>query len=165
MESFALNTLYIVRHGIAEEGFGKPDAQRELTQEGRDKMHINGTRLRDFGVQPGLIIASPYTRAQQTASILAQTLGYGGEIMTDDRITPMGRYEGLSDLFSEVRSQQNIMVVSHEPAVSGFVSGICADNRLRIDFKKGAIACIAIERFRPLQGSLLWYVTSGTLKP
>jgi phosphohistidine phosphatase len=164
MDVFALNTLYIVRHGIAEEGFGKPDAERELVEEGRRKVHENGKHLLNLGVQPDVIVSSPYKRALQTAQILAGELGYKGDILLDDRITPMGRYEGFSDLFTEVRSNQTIMLVGHEPNVSSLVASICAGNQLRMNFKKGAVACIAIDRLRPVQGALLWYAPSSVLQ-
>jgi phosphohistidine phosphatase len=164
MDVFALNTLYIVRHGIAEDGFGKSDAERELTNEGREKVSENGKRLRNHGVKPGVIISSPYLRASQTAQILAEELGYKGEIHPDDRITPMGRYETFNDLFTEYRSEQHIMIVGHEPNVSELTARICAQGQLRMDFKKGAVACIGIDRVRPVQGVLLWYAPSAILR-
>jgi phosphohistidine phosphatase len=164
MESFALNTLYLVRHGIAEEGFGRPDAERELTDEGRKKVHANGKHLKNLGVLPDVIVSSPYKRALQTASILAEELGYSGEILQDNRITPMGRYEGFSELFGEIRTNNTIMVVGHEPSMSAFVSGICAGGNLRMEFRKGAVTCIAVDRLRPVQGVLLWYATSAVLR-
>jgi phosphohistidine phosphatase len=164
MDVFALNTLYIVRHGIAEDSLGKPDAERELTSEGCEKVTENGKHLKNHGVRPGVIISSPYLRARQTAQILADELGYKGEIHLDDRITPMGRYEGFSELFTEYRNESHIMIVGHEPNVSELTARICAQGQLRMDFKKGAVACIGIDRLRPVQGVLLWYATSAILR-
>ncbi len=163
--AFALNTIYIVRHGIAEDAnFRQPDAERQLTDKGRERMHEIGNRMKAMDVTPSLIIASPYVRAIQTATILAEKLQYTNDIIQDNRITPMGRYENFCDLYFEFRSSQHIMFVGHEPSASDFVSRICADGKLHMDFKKGAVCAIAIERMRPVQGSMLWYATPSVLR-
>lgn len=164
MEIFSLNTLYIVRHGIAEDGFHKPDPERELTQKGRDRMHEIGKRLLQMEVMPTVIISSPYKRALQTAAILAAELHYGEEIHQDKRLIPMARYEDFCDLFFEYRSSQQVMMVGHEPSTSENTSAICGAGKLKLDFRKGSVAAIAIERVRPVQGTLLWYAPPSVLR-
>jgi phosphohistidine phosphatase len=153
-----MNTIYLVRHGIAEDAqLLRPDSERILTEEGREKMHRIGKRLQQIGIKPHLIISSPYKRAVETADILVEELGYTGERFQDNRITPSGRYEAFSALFQEYKSFREIMFVTHDPCVSFLVGSLCNGNNFNIDFKKGAIACIGIGRQSPPAGTLLWY--------
>ena len=81
--------LYLLRHGIAEDGIGMPDAQRQLTPEGRKKLRLVLQRAREAGVQPDVVLSSPYVRAQQTAAIAVEELGYAGELLASSELTPM----------------------------------------------------------------------------
>ena len=54
--------LYLLRHGIAED-HATSDADRALTDEGREKVHRVMKRAAASGVSPSLIISSPYKRA------------------------------------------------------------------------------------------------------
>lgn len=153
-----MNTIYLVRHGIAEEtNLLRPDSERNLTQEGIEKMHSIGKRLQQMGIKPHLVISSPYKRAVQTADVLAEELGYTGERYQDNRITPSARYEAFSALFQEYKSFREIMFVTHDPCVSFLISSLCGSTNFNIDFKKGAVACIGIGRQSPPAGTLLWY--------
>ncbi|MBV8904023.1 MAG: histidine phosphatase family protein, partial [Acidobacteriia bacterium] len=74
--------LYLLRHGIAENGRpGLKDADRALTAEGKDKLKRVLVRARGAGVEPGVILSSPYRRALETAQIAAESLGYRGKIV------------------------------------------------------------------------------------
>jgi phosphohistidine phosphatase len=153
-----MNTIYLVRHGIAEEAnILKPDSARELTDEGRAKVQKIGARLAQMGIKPHLIVSSPYTRAIQTADILAKELEYIGERLQDNRITPNGRYESFSALFQEVKSNREIMFVTHDPCVSYLAGSLCGAQNFNIDYKKAAVTCIGIGRQSPPLGSLLWF--------
>jgi phosphohistidine phosphatase len=153
-----MNTIYLVRHGIAEEAnILKPDSGRELTSEGKAKVQKIGAKLAQMGIQPHLIVSSTYTRAIQTADILAAELGYTGERLQDNRITPNGRYESFSALFQEVKSNREIMFVTHDPCVSYLVGSLCGASNFNVDYKKAAVTCIGIGRQSPPLGSLLWF--------
>lgn len=153
-----MNTIYLVRHGIAEEAsILQPDAGRELTDEGRAKVRKIGARLAQMGVKPNLIVSSTYKRAIQTADILAAELSYTGERLEDNRITPNGRYESFSALFQEVKGSREIMFVTHDPCVSYLVGSLCGAANFNIDYKKAAVTCIGIGRQSPPLGSLLWF--------
>lgn len=153
-----MNTIYLVRHGIAEDtNLLRPDSERELTHEGREKMRKIGLRLKQMGIKPHLVISSAYKRAIQTADILVEELDYAGERFQDNRISPSGRYEAFSALFQEYKSFREIMFVTHDPCVSFLVGSLCGGANFNIDFKKGAVACIGVGRQSPPQGTLLWY--------
>ena len=59
--------IYLLRHGIAEEGIGKRDSERALTDEGKKKLRDLLNLAKHAGVEPSLVMSSPYRRAQETA--------------------------------------------------------------------------------------------------
>ncbi|MES2767317.1 MAG: phosphohistidine phosphatase SixA [Bacteroidota bacterium] len=150
--------IYLVRHGIAEEpSFNKNDSARELTMEGIQKMHSIGKGFAGLNPEIGLIISSPYIRAKQTAAILAEEISFKSNIGFDKRLVPSAGFDEFSELLSENTQQSGVMFVGHEPSMSSFVSGLCADHALRLEFKKGAICCIEIIHSWAARGELLWY--------
>src|SRR5580700_4370144 len=91
MASTDLKTMeiYLLRHGIAEESaVGGRDSDRALTAEGRDKLRRVLKRAHAGGVRPGVILASPYKRAMETAQMAAETLEYRGEIVKTQALVP-----------------------------------------------------------------------------
>ena len=83
--------LYLLRHGIAEDGKpGRPDSERALTDEGREKLRRVLKRARSAGVDPTVILSSPYRRALETAEAAAGELGYKGKIVRTNALVPEG---------------------------------------------------------------------------
>src|SRR5437762_13257084 len=64
--------IYLVRHGIAEEGHEKlRDGSRPLTDKGRRRFQKTARAFGKLGRRLDLILTSPLVRAVQTAEILA----------------------------------------------------------------------------------------------
>ena len=155
--------IYILRHGIAEDaGPGEPDAERALTPEGREKLRRVLKQARQAGAEPGVILASPYKRAWQTAEEAAEALGYKGKIVRTPALLPEA---SPADAWEEIRARQNeaaILLASHEPFTSSMAAFLLASPALMVDMKKGALARIDCERFgaHP-KGVLKWLLTPG----
>ncbi|HUH57269.1 MAG TPA: phosphohistidine phosphatase SixA [Pseudomonadales bacterium] len=104
--------LCIVRHG--EAGFTAPDSERELTATGKQQAKIAGQwLLAQFPKKPRLI-ASPYIRAQQTASIIAQECGL--QVETWKSLTPEASVNALVDQLGDIT--EDVILVSHLPLVA-----------------------------------------------
>lgn len=77
--------LLLVRHGESEGNrvrrFSK-DNNVQLTENGMDQARAAGRRIA-ARFAPRRIVASPYDRTRHTARLLAETLGYDGEIEHD----------------------------------------------------------------------------------
>src|SRR5262245_34770965 len=81
--------IYLLRHGIAEDA--KPrqsDADRSLTDEGREKLRRILKRASSGGAEPTVIVSSPLRRAVQTAEEAAQALKYKGQILLSRALIP-----------------------------------------------------------------------------
>jgi len=111
-----MKKLYIVRHAKSSwEDFRLPDHDRYLLPMGIDKTKKIGNWLKKKkNVLPELIICSSAVRAQETAKILAEKLGYpSSRIRVDPNFyhaEPETILESLYELPDEVKE---VMIVGH----------------------------------------------------
>lgn len=153
--------VYLLRHGIAENGRpGMPDAERELTAEGRKKLREVMRLARTAGVQPDAVLTSPYARALQTAAITAEALDYSGELVRTETLAPHSRPELAWDEVRLRRDASQILLVGHEPLFSHLAAFLLDAPTLRVDFKKGAMLRIEMDQSgaRP-RGMLRWFIS------
>ena len=161
MESNSLE-LYLLRHGIAEDRAPSGrDPDRALTDRGKEKLEKVLRRAQKSGVQPTLIISSPYKRALETAEIAARELDYHSEIVKSERLTP---HSTPHDLWSEVRAHRDepsILLAGHEPLFSAAVAWMVGSTRAMVDFKKGGLARIDFANVgADPRGVLQWLITA-----
>ena len=152
--------IYLLRHGIAEEGFGKRDSERALTEEGKQKLRAVLSVAARAGIAPSLVISSPYRRAMETARIAVEILGYKGPLIESAELTPDSSPQ---DAWSDIRlhsSEESILLVGHEPLFSALSAFLLGHPDLPIDFKKGAMLCVELHSVRAEpSGILKWYLT------
>ena len=161
--------LLIVRHGIAVDR-GDPaypwDDDRPLTPEGIHKFRIAARGVKELGVKPDRIIASPLVRARQTAEILRDAVAPGLVLDVEPHLEPSGNFDaGVKSLLAF--NEETIAIVGHEPHVSGFTAYLVAGPRghASILFKKGAAALVTFPgRLQPGSGTLEWLMQPGALR-
>ena len=153
--------IYLLRHGIAEDGrAGEPDSERALTAEGKKKLRGVLRVAADSGVKPSLILSSPYKRAVQTAQIAAEVLKVENEILKTKALEPSSRPEAVWDEIRAHKDEAEILLAGHEPLFSGLTAYLLACSAFQIDFKKGGLACVEVDRFTGApRGVLKWYLT------
>lgn len=155
--------IYLLRHGIAEDAApGRPDSERPLTSEGREKLRRVLKRARSADCAPSVILSSPYKRALQTAAVAAEVLAYEHEVVKVPSLVPEGSPE---DVWQEIRRRPNeraILLSSHEPLMSTMVTFLLDSPALLVDMKKAALVRIECERLGPRpKGVLKWMLTPG----
>jgi phosphohistidine phosphatase len=157
--------LYVFRHGIAHDGKpGSPDSARELTDEGRRKTAAVVKAARRSGVDPTLILSSPYVRALQTARIAAEEFGYKGQILQTKGLVPENSPEALWNELREHRDENAILLTGHEPLLSQAVAYLLACPSLRVEMKKAAMVRIDVDGFGASpHGVLRWIMTPALL--
>ena len=115
--------LIIMRHGQAV-AQAATDALRPLTEKGRhDALAVGKWLLQQSNqarIAPDIVLISPYARAQQTAAqVLAEAPQWSREdvgwITPDDSPSQVVRQLAA-------RSESAIMLVSHQPLVSGLLA-------------------------------------------
>jgi phosphohistidine phosphatase len=157
--------IYLVRHGIAYEP-GTPgyedDTQRPLTEKGRDKMTRIARAVRELGAKPNYILSSPYIRARQTAEIFAKALKYKKDkLVFSPLLAPMGPAGPIIAEITEKYETDELLIVGHEPCLSGFVSALAAGTPdLAINIKNGGVCCMSADDLRTeRKASIEWLLT------
>jgi phosphohistidine phosphatase len=156
--------IYLLRHGIAEDGApGRPDSERALTAEGREKLHRVLHRARQAGLSPSLILSSPYRRALETAAVAEEVLDYKGKLVKTRALVPDA---SPYDTWDEIRTRPEesaILLASHEPLMSSLTAFLLASPTLAVDMKKAALVRIDCDRMGPEpRGVLKWMLTPAT---
>ncbi|MGE7991176.1 phosphohistidine phosphatase SixA [Pseudomonas sp. NPDC089554] len=109
--------LWVLRHGEAEPR-ANTDAERRLTAHGREQVLRRAAHL--LGQPLQAIIASPYVRAQQTAALVHDTLGFGEQVRTVPWLTPDSDVQqAIAEL--ERLGLEHVLLVSHQPLVGTLV--------------------------------------------
>jgi phosphohistidine phosphatase len=152
--------IYILRHGIAEEPeAGMPDAERALTDIGREKLRAILERARHGGVKPSLILTSPYRRALQTAHMAAQILGCN-KIVESEVLVPSSAPKAVWDAICARRREPALLIAGHEPLLGMTVGYLLGAPMLHVDLKKAALVRIDQEGFGAApHGILKWMLT------
>ncbi|MEV4251848.1 histidine phosphatase family protein [Spirillospora sp. NPDC049652] len=116
-------TLIVLRHAKAEDGFGKDDADRELTGRGRRDASAAGDWLRSQGRTPGLVLCSPAVRTRQTLDEL--------RLDADVRYEPLIYANDAEELLELVRETGDevgvLLLVGHNPSVHQLVHDLAPD--------------------------------------
>jgi phosphohistidine phosphatase len=119
----------LVRHAHADwPSFSGRDFDRPLTQRGQADAHTSACALRDAGLRPELVVASPALRTRQTAEILCAGL----QLPPQALCFPDALYNaGPALLEAELRKLQGdrkvVMVVAHNPGISELARRLSKD--------------------------------------
>jgi phosphohistidine phosphatase len=151
--------IYILRHAEAEvRGPGIAEGARKLTPEGKRELRAVLRVAHEAGVEPDVILASPWIRAIETATAARDAFGTKQVIETKSLLPDIA----ASHIWGEIRSLrpvEEIMVVGHEPHLSR-LAAFLLEAPLAIDMKKAAIIRIDVqEREGPPRGVLKWMLT------
>jgi phosphohistidine phosphatase len=159
--------LYLVRHGIAldrTEPAAPPDSERPLTSEGIERTRGAAKGLRELGVEPDVMITSPYLRAAQTAEIVCQVLGFSREkIRRSDALKPAGDPAQLFAELSRARAKE-VMCFGHAPQLDNAIAFALGLQAPVTALKKAGAACVEVEHFSPMRAQLVWLFPAKALR-
>lgn len=130
--------LYLVRHATAEErtdGLDSPD--RALTDDGHREATLAARALAIMGIEPDLVLTSPYRRAIETARPIASVLDC--ELLEDRRLEPGFTPAEFSALWDRHGDARSLILVGHEPDLSELTSYLTG---AKVRMPKGGIARI-----------------------
>jgi phosphohistidine phosphatase len=118
--------LLLMRHG--EASFNAPtDAQRPLTQGGSISVLQQCQNPTVPWHEFTNLWASPYVRAQQTASLLLSNYtdkNHGLTLRSLDCITPHGEIEQVQKFLLQ-QHHENVVLITHQPLISGLIGHFC----------------------------------------
>ena len=122
--------IWLLRHGDAADG--SPDAERPLTDKGREQSRAAGAALKAIGVELDACLTSPTVRAAESARLACEELGD-----TEPQLEPKlagGPFDaealaaGLGD---------DVLLVGHDPDFSAAVHSLTG---AQVRMKKGGLA-------------------------
>ena len=162
--------LLVIRHAIAQklevgEEANQEDSLRALTIKGRKRMERGARGLRVLLPQIASLATSPFTRAVQTAEIMAATYGDVVPLHLDSLAAGGDRRAVLSWIQMQ-RDDATVAIVGHEPDLSLMVSWLLSSpDRSFVQLKKGG-ACLLNWRSHVTAGDadLVWLLTNGQLR-
>lgn len=161
--------VYIVRHGAAVDigtaGI-QHDADRTLSDTGREKTAQAARGMRAAGCAPEVILSSPLVRARETAEIVARGLEFEGEIAETELLTPEADPRQVVTFLNK-QVHRDAMLVGHMPNVADLASCLLVgeEGTLNIEFKKAACACVEFDgHVGEGTGSLKWYLPPRVLR-
>ena len=114
--------LYLIRHGIAGEvGTYLNDAERPLTDRGREKTIAVAKRLAEIGLAFDVILTSPLVRARQTAEILVKAK-LSDQYLEHESLTPEGDIQSWLEWFHHQPPTDTscYALVGHQPNLAAW---------------------------------------------
>lgn len=152
--------IYLVRHASAGEHLANPkkDEKRPLDPDGIEQCGYMGRALAALNAQPDVVISSPLKRATQTASLIANEIGYEGKLQLEPAMRPEASFPDFRRMLERYAKHEAIMVVGHNPSITEFLARLInkSASEVQIEFKKGAAARVETER---VSATLNWLFT------
>jgi phosphohistidine phosphatase len=141
--------LYLLRHGDAVEA-GDPnfkDVERPLTPKGIQRTKQLAHALQQMEISFDVALSSPLVRARETAELVIRGLHFTGKLELTDSLSPFGNMENLVSLLNTLRPvPENVLLVGHEPYLSGFLSLLCTGGPgLSLTMKKGGLCRLEVD--------------------
>ncbi|WPO98587.1 phosphohistidine phosphatase SixA [Pseudomonas sp. HR96] len=109
--------LWVLRHGQAQNRAAS-DAQRELTERGREEVRESAAHL--IGQPLEAILVSPYLRTQQSAALVREVLGFAPELVTMPWLTPDSEPAEVIEQLEEL-PWEHVLLVSHQPLAGALI--------------------------------------------
>ena len=137
----ATTQLWLLRHGEAVPHESKRDFDRELTPRGERQSAAAGEGLARLGLEFAACYTSPLVRARETAELACKQLN-----VTPEERDPIGKgfdVDTVTELLTAHSEGERILVVGHNPSFEQVVLDLTG---ARVDFKKGGLAAVKVER-------------------
>lgn len=157
--------VFLVRHAVAHERDRKrwpDDSRRPLTADGKRRFRKAARGLATLLPGKSPVLTSPFVRARQTAAILSAVVG--GKIVECPELAHGGTPGSVFKLL-ELRVEQNVVLVGHEPEFGRLLASMLGAANTRLAFKKGGAACVEFRgRVAPGGATLAWFLPPKILR-
>jgi len=145
--------LFILRHGIAAElGTRRSarDADRALTPKGKREVRQVAQAMEALDLSFEVMLSSPYTRARQTAEIVAEALGLEKKLKLTNRLAPGGSARELISLLHKFEPiPERVLLVGHEPYLSQLISLLISGGpNASVTLKKAGLCKLSTDSLR-----------------
>ena len=160
-----MKNIILVRHAKTEalSDFNKSDFERELLPRGRKDSLIMAEQLKKRGIKPDLFITSAAKRAEQTANIFAEQLGYPLDKIRKEQFI----YDGYTTdemlrFLGQFDEQYNtIIIFGHNPDIAGLTVNLVDEDLYHFPTSCTTALHYSIKSWKdiePRQGGLIAYM-------
>ena len=161
-----MKKLLLLRHAKSDWGDASlPDFERPLNERGRRAAPLIGRFIREQGLHPQLVIASPAQRTMDTASLVIAASGIEAETRYDERIYE-AQVANLLQVISEIDDRKTeVLLVGHNPGVESLIEYLTGETR-RVPTAALASMTLDVGRWREAgrqSGHLEWLVKAKEL--
>ena len=156
--------IYLMQHGSALPK--EQDPEEGLSPDGKARIHASGKALKKMGITFDVILSSPKKRSKQTASIVAEELGFPPDkIIETEKVKAMTHPEETIKTLAEYVGNRRILIAGHLPSVAEVASFLLTEgSKTTIEFERGGCCRIDVEDLPTHSGHLRWYLTPEQLE-
>ena len=162
--------LLVIRHAIAEDrdefaDSGESDDRRPLTKSGVKRMRKGAKGLHAIVDDIDVLVTSPYTRAAETAGIVANEFGLN-QAQVSASLLPDVHFDEFERWAQSHVDKEVVAIVGHEPHLSGLTMWLMiGSGESHIELKKGGACLLEFDsNIRRASGTLLWLLTPRQLR-
>jgi phosphohistidine phosphatase len=155
--------IYLMQHGpnLSKD----EDSEESLSPEGETQISKAAQAIKKMGLEFDVIIASPKKRSQRTADLVARTIGFPVDsIVETEKVKAMTPAEETIRYLEEFQGKQSVLIAGHLPSLAEVASFLLTSgSRATIQFERGGIGRIDVNRLPTHEGRLRWYLTPAQL--
>ena len=156
--------IYLMQHGpnLSKD----EDPEESLSPEGEVQISKAAQAIKKMGLEFDVIIASPKKRSQQTAALVARTIGFPVDsIVETEKVKAMTPAEETIRYLEEFQGKQSVLIAGHLPSLAEVASFLLTSgSKATIQFERGGIGRIDVEVLPTHEGRLRWYLTPAQLE-
>ena len=116
--------LFILRHAKSDWDSGAPtDFERPLNKRGTKDAPLMGRWMKERGLLPDWIVASPAKRAEETVKAVVKALGFAKKQIHWEQRVYEASVRDLSEVLAAVpKKAERVMLVGHNPGLEELVA-------------------------------------------
>ena len=156
--------IYLMQHGpnLSKD----EDPEEPLSPDGKRQVSKAAKAIKRMGLKFDVIIASPKSRSQQTAALVAETVGFPVEaIVETQKIKAMTPAEETIAYLAQFNEKDSILIAGHLPSLAEVASALLTSgSTTTIQFERGGIGRIDVDKLPSHGGKLRWYLTPAQLE-
>ena len=156
--------IYLMQHGpnLSKD----EDPEEPLSPDGKKQILRAAKAIKKMGLQFDVVIASPKKRSQETAQIVAEAVGFPSQrIVETAKVKAMTPAEETIAYLAQFTDQESILIAGHLPSLAEIGSILLTSgSKATIQFERGGIGRIDVEKLPTHDGKLRWYLTPAQLE-
>ena len=154
--------LFIVQH--APNLPPEEDPEEGLSQSGILKAEKTAHLLKRFDLSFDIIITSTKKRAQQTAKIIAEEVGYSKQMETTDQLKAMTPPEDSMRYLKRYENVSSLLLVGHLPSILNMLSFLLSDSEVKISYERAGVCLVEAEALERKGGTLKWLLPTSIIE-